>query len=340
MLMSESNDSPNRLNFWDDKRRAAFLELMRQGHPVAEAARILQCHRSTIYKEANRDPVFAEALLRSKHAVAARTPRQTIRAAAAENWRAAAWWLERVEPEKYARPAPAGPRQIAAFLEKLHEAVESAVESDRERRRLYRRLVAAMPEPFRRAWDRLGRQMESQSLSDEEETDGDDDWQDDECQNDDDFADEESDDEHSDDEDGSDDEVDDGDEDSDDEDGGEDSDDEDSDDGDEDDEDSDDEDSDDGDEDDAFVANKPTHDSMCQVGPAPAGSVSSTPSVDGRRPNGRLSSNAIDCRTTSCDDERHGDRRRHFDTKKNEWVFDPTGTRPSSPGAAPGGRSP
>jgi hypothetical protein len=185
--MSDSDESSNRLAFWEEKRHAAFFELMKQGHSVADAARILQCHRSTIYKEAKRDPAFAEALRQSKRAAAARGPLQTIQHAAADNWKAAAWWLERVEPEKYGRAGVAGPREIAQFMDDLYEAIEDIVDDDQEPRRLYRRLVAAMPAPFRRAWDRklcrrLARQLPpGEAESDATDEDGpNDEWEDNE----------------------------------------------------------------------------------------------------------------------------------------------------------------
>jgi len=75
--------------------------------------------------------------------------------AAASNWRAAAWWLERLAPETFAQPAEAvlGRREANRFVDDLIASIDEAVSNPAERERMHELLSAAMPSAMRRAWN-------------------------------------------------------------------------------------------------------------------------------------------------------------------------------------------
>jgi hypothetical protein len=88
------------------KRREIFA-ILAVGCSRTVAARYVGCHPATIRNTAKREPEFAVALeqAESQHEIRHLTH---INAAAKEGryWRAAAWALERMNPDRYARRRP------------------------------------------------------------------------------------------------------------------------------------------------------------------------------------------------------------------------------------------
>ncbi len=88
----------------DDRRRANVLYFIGLGLSRRMAARQVRCAHTTIARTAARDPLFALDLANAENEVDVESMRQ-IREAAKEqkNWRAAAWLLERRNPDEFGR---------------------------------------------------------------------------------------------------------------------------------------------------------------------------------------------------------------------------------------------
>jgi IS30 family transposase len=91
----------------DAAKRERIIALVANGSSRRIAARLVGCSPSTITRTAARDAVFADALARAEEAVEVDSLRAIRRAAQTDRyWRAAAWLLERRNPEDYARRGP------------------------------------------------------------------------------------------------------------------------------------------------------------------------------------------------------------------------------------------
>jgi hypothetical protein len=98
------------------------VALVAQGYSLTKAAQYVGCTVKTIRNDAQRNPEFAEQI-RSFQLSSRLQPLRNVRAAGSNHWRAAAWMLERIEPERFAR------RNSAAFDTKqlrqlLHEVLQ------------------------------------------------------------------------------------------------------------------------------------------------------------------------------------------------------------------------
>jgi hypothetical protein len=91
----------------DDDKKALVIVLVGQGASRREAAQLVKCHHTTIGRTAARDPAFA-AKLEQVESAAHLEAGDMIRRAASDPkyWRAAAWMLERRNPEDYAKRDP------------------------------------------------------------------------------------------------------------------------------------------------------------------------------------------------------------------------------------------
>ena len=104
-----------------EAQRHELVALLAAGHSRRAAARLVGCARSTIYRMEARDPKFAERVARaegpSESPQKKQDPRKifpTLHQPA--NWRAAAWVLERLNPEDF------GPPRNASNFDLLVEA--------------------------------------------------------------------------------------------------------------------------------------------------------------------------------------------------------------------------
>jgi hypothetical protein len=105
-----------------------ICSLVNAGCGIEGAARHVGCAPKTIHREARRNPQFGAAL---RHALIAAElhPLNALRSAAARHWRAAAWLLERTNPQQFVRQ-PAGaikPEQLEQFAEQLRRVIISEV---------------------------------------------------------------------------------------------------------------------------------------------------------------------------------------------------------------------
>jgi hypothetical protein len=89
----------------DDTKRREICALISAGSGVERAASYVGCSTSTIHREAARNAGFDEQLRRAELA-AELEPLQLLRKKANTHWRAAAWLLERFNPERFVKPQP------------------------------------------------------------------------------------------------------------------------------------------------------------------------------------------------------------------------------------------
>lgn len=134
----------------DDVRRGEICALVSTGLTIQEAARYVRCSAKTIQREASRNDDFRRALHNAE--LSARLePLKLVRQAAGAHWRAAAWLLERTDPERFAH-RPAGAVRPVQVEEACHRVVEAALKeiADPEgRRRAQRRLRSAVDNAVR-----------------------------------------------------------------------------------------------------------------------------------------------------------------------------------------------
>ena len=86
----------------DEVKQREVCALVSAGCSLAGAGRYVNCSVKTIRREAERDPAFGDHLRKSQLA-AQLEPLRALRGKANTHWRAAAWLLERVDPEQFAR---------------------------------------------------------------------------------------------------------------------------------------------------------------------------------------------------------------------------------------------
>jgi hypothetical protein len=91
----------------DDQKRWKIISLLANGCSRRVAARFVGCSPMTITRTAARDPAFADQIAAAEHSAEIDALR-LIRAAAKNEryWRAAAWFLERKNPDDYAPRPP------------------------------------------------------------------------------------------------------------------------------------------------------------------------------------------------------------------------------------------
>lgn len=118
----------------DDSKRAAIVVMLRAGCSRRMAAQHVDCDPSTITRTAARDPEFAAQLAEAQAGVDLKALRLIDRASDQErHWRAAAWLLERRNPEEFGRRSPETltPEQVAGVLADFLRAVLPLVPDDR-----------------------------------------------------------------------------------------------------------------------------------------------------------------------------------------------------------------
>ena len=104
-----------------EAQRHELVALLAAGHSRRAAARLVGCARSTIYRVEARDPKFAERVARAEGPGESPQKKQDPRKIfptlhQPANWRAAAWVLERLNPEDF------GPPRNASNFDLLVEA--------------------------------------------------------------------------------------------------------------------------------------------------------------------------------------------------------------------------
>lgn len=135
-----SNAGRPRLLADEEKRRTLFA-MIAVGSGREAAARHLGCSVWTIAREAVRDPEFGRRL-RDAETSAELLPLQMMRKASGSHWRAAAWLLERLNPEQFVRRRPdtLTPTELNAVLEQVVGILAEEFGDHEQRERILQRL--------------------------------------------------------------------------------------------------------------------------------------------------------------------------------------------------------
>ncbi len=133
----------------DETRRREICAILAVGGTRTIAASYVGCHVETIRNTAKRDAQFAEQLRRAEISPEISYLR-TVQTAAqdSKHWRAAAWALERLFPDRYAsrNPKAITINQMTEILAALGAIVTDEVPVRRYRHRILDRLARLMAE--------------------------------------------------------------------------------------------------------------------------------------------------------------------------------------------------
>lgn len=138
------------------ERRAKLCELLAESHTIEEASEAVGVSIRTVQRERKRDEDFDHEVLLALQKTP--DPLKLMEQAARTHWRAAAWLLERRNPEEYARkPVNAtSAKKVATALRFVQEtALEAVPEEFREA--LYKHVQAALEEAFRHCFPTMGK---------------------------------------------------------------------------------------------------------------------------------------------------------------------------------------
>jgi hypothetical protein len=131
----------------DEGKQREIVAILAVGCPRSVAARYVGCSPATIARTAARDPAFAARLRRAAYSTEVACLRQIRKAGEKEQyWRAAAWALERVFPERYARRGPdvLTFEQLAAAFAQLADVLCDEVPDAGARQRIVKRVDALL----------------------------------------------------------------------------------------------------------------------------------------------------------------------------------------------------
>ena len=145
------NGRPRALN---EAKRREICALVSAGAGIHRAAEYVGCSHSTICREAKRDDAFREQLRRAK-ATSQLAPLQAMRQAVQTNWRAAAWMLERSDPDQFGRRYrnSLGQKELRALARDLMAIFDEVVEDPLLREQVAERVQATINYAMRHAWD-------------------------------------------------------------------------------------------------------------------------------------------------------------------------------------------
>ncbi len=118
----------------DATKRQRIIALVANGSSRRKAAKFVGCSPSTITRTAARDPQFAEDLARAEENIEIHMLRALKSAATTDRyWRAAAWLLERTNPEDFGarRPDLYTAAQVLELFAKLLASLHDELAEDR-----------------------------------------------------------------------------------------------------------------------------------------------------------------------------------------------------------------
>jgi hypothetical protein len=126
----------------DEFKKREIAAILAVGGSRATAAKYVRCAPHTIRRTAQRDPAFAAQLKRAEAQLEV-VHLTNIETAGRKNWRASAWLLERMFPERFGRRAGAAltDERLSELLGQFADAVCSEVQSAEDRRRVQAALV-------------------------------------------------------------------------------------------------------------------------------------------------------------------------------------------------------
>lgn len=138
------------------ERQTKLCELIAESHTIEEAAEAVGVSIRTVQRERKRDEDFDHEVLLALQKTP--DPLKLMEQAARAHWRAAAWLLERQNPEEYARKPvnTTSPKKVATALRFVQEAALEAVPAEFHEA-LYQHVQAAMEEAFRNCFPTMGK---------------------------------------------------------------------------------------------------------------------------------------------------------------------------------------
>ena len=134
----------------DEIKRREVCALISAGCGIERAAQYVGCNPSTIRREALRNEEFYDSLRRSELA-SELEPLRLLHNKAKTHWRAAAWLLERFNPERFTKrnPDTVTRDQFYEVLEKFVDAVSENIPNPKLRKRIILRLGTALRQQAR-----------------------------------------------------------------------------------------------------------------------------------------------------------------------------------------------
>lgn len=144
---------PGRPRALDDVKRREVIALISAGSSVEGAARYVGCAASTIRREALRNPQFNEDLRRAS-LTAELNPLQAIREASKKYWRAGAWLLERINPQRFGKQSVrhVKPEHVQEFIQIMGDIIKEEIRSPDAFRRIAERFQKLANEAERESW--------------------------------------------------------------------------------------------------------------------------------------------------------------------------------------------
>jgi len=125
----------------DDTKQREVCALVSAGCSLAAAAEYVDCAPNTIRREVARNDAFADRF-REARLAAQLNPLRAMQKAAATHWRAAAWMLERGDPEHFARQSSPAfrPKQAQALLRDVLAILSTEIEDPMVHHRIRRQV--------------------------------------------------------------------------------------------------------------------------------------------------------------------------------------------------------
>jgi hypothetical protein len=150
---SDSKSALGRPRALDEIKRREICALITAGCGTVDAARYVGCAVSTIHREAKRNVQFSYDLKRA-HLAAELTPLHALRHAARTHWRAAAWLLERTNPQRFAKQNAKfiKPEDLVHFSQAIVDIIAEEIPDGAKREHIASRLAELTQHIQREIW--------------------------------------------------------------------------------------------------------------------------------------------------------------------------------------------
>jgi hypothetical protein len=151
--VSNSQSAAGRPRALDEVKRREICALISTGCSTIDAARYVGCAVSTIHREGKRNPQFSHDLKRA-HLAAELSPLNALRHAAHTHWRAAAWLLERTNPQRFAKQNAKfiKPEDLVYFTDMFVDILVEELPEGPKRQRIASRLAELTQHVQRELW--------------------------------------------------------------------------------------------------------------------------------------------------------------------------------------------
>jgi len=138
------------------ERQSKLCQLIAESHLIEEAAEEIGVSIRTVQRERKRSEDFDHEVRLALQKTP--DPLKLMEQAARAHWRAAAWLLERQNPEEYARKPvnTTNPKKVATALRYMQEAALEAVPEEFHEA-VYKRLQKAMEQAFHNCFPTMGK---------------------------------------------------------------------------------------------------------------------------------------------------------------------------------------